>query len=69
MGTVAGIQGNVDLDKMVIDYPTIIRNAKLNGYNDIYDLGLMEQKIVNEEALEILRDCKKKLEELRDRYI
>lgn len=68
-GTVPGIQGNVDCNKMVIDYPTIIRNAKLNGYNDIYDLGLMEQSIVNEEALAILRDCKTKLEALRDKYM
>lgn len=68
-GTISGIQGAVDLNKMVIDYPTIIRNAKLNGYNDIFNLGLMEQQIVNEEALKILRDCKAKLEELRDRYL
>lgn len=68
-GTVPGIQGNVDLNKMVIDYPTIIKNAKLNGYDDIYDLGLMEQRIINEEALAILRDCKAKLEDLRTRYL
>ena len=68
-GEIVGIQGKVDLDNMVIDYPTIIRNAKLNGYNDIFDLGLMEQQIINEEALEVLRDCKAKLEALRDKYI
>ena len=68
-GSVPGIQGNVDLNKMVIDYPTIIKNAKLNGYNDIFDLGLMEQRIINEEALDILRECKAKLEELRNKYM
>lgn len=68
-GKIEGIQGDVDLNKMVIDYPSIIKNAKLNGYDDIFDLGLMEQRIVNEEALKVLYDCKAKLEELRAKYM
>lgn len=31
-GKVNGINGDVDLDKTAIDYPTIIKNAGLNGY-------------------------------------
>lgn len=31
-GTVAGIAGNVDLDECYTDYPAIIRNAGLNGF-------------------------------------
>lgn len=32
-GSVAGISGDVDLSYCYKDYPTIIKNAKLNGYN------------------------------------
>ena len=31
-GSVSGISGNVDLDKSYSDFPTIIKNAHLNGY-------------------------------------
>ena len=31
-GTISGINGNVDLDECYIDYPTIIKNAGLNGF-------------------------------------
>ena len=31
-GKIAGISGDVDLDESYRDYPSIIRNAKLNGY-------------------------------------
>ena len=33
-GTVDGINGNVDLSYCYKDYPTIIKNAKLNGYKE-----------------------------------
>ena len=31
-GTISGINGDVDLDECYIDYPTIIKNAGLNGF-------------------------------------
>ena len=31
-GRISGINGNVDLDEAYMDYPTIIKNAGLNGY-------------------------------------
>lgn len=68
-GSVPGISGRVDLDQMLIDYPTIIKSAKLNGYNDIFNLSEMEQAIQNEEALEILYKCRDDLYKLRERYM
>lgn len=31
-GRISGINGNVDLDEAYMDYPTIIKNAGLNGF-------------------------------------
>ncbi|MBR6385650.1 MAG: hypothetical protein IKS03_05990 [Ruminococcus sp.] len=31
-GRISGISGNVDLDEDYMDYPTIIKNAGLNGF-------------------------------------
>ena len=68
-GLVPGIAGHVDLDYMLIDFPTIIRNGGFNGYSNIYDLDTMEASIKNEEDLNILYECKRSLEILRDRYL
>lgn len=32
-GRINGVNGNVDCDICYVDYPTVIKNAKLNGYN------------------------------------
>lgn len=69
VGTVPGIQGPVDLDQMLIDYPQIIKAAQLNGYDDFFNLSELEQSIKNEEALQILYECREKLYELRERYM
>ena len=68
-GVVAGITGDVDRSRMYFDYPTIIKNARLNGYNNIYDLSLLEEKISNEEDLKILYQCRDELLKLRERYL
>ena len=68
-GLVPGIAGNVDLDYMLIDFPTIIKNGGFNGYSNIYDMNTLEASIKNEEDLAILYECKHKLEILRDRYL
>lgn len=68
-GLVPGIAGHVDLDYMLIDFPTIIRNGGFNGYSNTYDLDVMEAAIKNEKDLEILYECKRSLEILRDRYL
>lgn len=68
-GSVPGIQGRVDLDEALIDYPRIIKSAKLNGYDDFFNLSEMEQAIQNEEALKILYECRDKLYALRERYM
>ena len=33
-GSVSGISGNVDLDTSYVDYPSLIKNAGLNGFSD-----------------------------------
>lgn len=68
-GAVPGIVGYVDLDKVMIDFPYIIRRAKLNGYNDMFNLALYDQIVINDDDLEILRDAREKLEALRDKYM
>lgn len=68
-GSVPGIQGNVDLDEMLSDFPSIIRNAKLNGYNDIFNLSELEKSIQNKEELDILYKCREELYKLRERYL
>ena len=68
-GLVPGIAGHVDLDYMLMDFPTIIRNGGFNGYSNVYDMDVLEASIKNEEDLNILYECKRSLEILRDRYL
>ena len=68
-GLVPGIAGHVDLDYMLKDFPTIIRNGGYNGYSNTYDIDTLEASIKNEEDLKILYECKRSLEILRDRYL
>lgn len=68
-GLVPGIAGHVDLDYMLKDFPTIIRNGGYNGYSNTYDIDTLEAAIKNEEDLKILYECKRSLEILRDRYL
>ena len=68
-GQVPGIAGNVDKDYMLKDFPTIIRNAKLNGYGSLYDMDLMEQSIENDVDLTLLYELRSQLERLRDKYL
>ena len=68
-GQVPGIVGNVDLNYMYIDYPTIIKNGKFNNFSDTYNLSLMERSIQNEQDLKILYECREKLEALKAKYM
>ena len=60
-GKVSGIGGNVDLDECYIDYPTVIKKAGLNGFND--DIST-DVSIGANTADEILEDIK----EIYDKY-
>ena len=68
-GIVPGIAGDVDRDYMFRDFPTIIRTAKLNGYDSIYDLDILEQSVINDTDLTLLYELRSQLERLRDKYL
>ena len=63
-GSVAGISGNVDLDESYVDFPSIIKNAGLNGFTkwkpeppvQPVQLTLKERVAVLEEKIGIILD-------------
>ena len=51
-GIVSGIAGNVDIDECYIDYPTIIKNAGLNGFKKSDTQSSVSEKNALEQILD-----------------
>lgn len=56
-----GIAGNVDANNCYVDFPKIIKNSKLNGYNSAmkYTVQAVAKGLRSTEADELLRDVSK----------
>ena len=59
-GAVSGISGDVDLNNCYIDFPTIIKNANLNGYQKVdtsnYHYDVNNDGKVDNQDLKALED-------------